>query len=78
MCDSEKQNYFAPSLFKVGGTPHARYFAQRTREVPTVGVGDVGEFVPAPSRNPFGPAAEFHNWMRFLTHGSAKRSRCGS
>ena len=43
-----------------------RYFAQHTREVLPVDVADSAEFGPAPNRNPFGPAAEFHGWMKFL------------
>ena len=31
-----------------------------------VDVADIAEFVPAPNRNPFGPAPEFHRWMTFL------------
>jgi RNA polymerase sigma factor (sigma-70 family) len=57
---------FRAWLFQVARHAACRYFAQRTREVPTVDVADIAEFVPARNRNPFGPAAEFHGWMKFL------------
>jgi RNA polymerase sigma-70 factor (ECF subfamily) len=59
-------NLFRAWLFKVARNAAFRYFAQRTREVPTVDVTDIGEFLPAPKRNPFGPVSEFNDWMKFL------------
>ena len=57
---------FRAWLFTVARNAACRYFAQRTREVPTVDVADIGDFLPAPYRNPFGPASEFNDWMKFL------------
>lgn len=53
-------------LFKVAHHAACRLFAQRTREVPTVDVVGIADFLPAPNRNPLGPATEFNDWMRFL------------
>jgi RNA polymerase sigma-70 factor, ECF subfamily len=53
-------------LFKVAHNAECRHFAQRTREVPTVDVADISDFVPAPNRNPLGLATEFKDWMKFL------------
>lgn len=57
---------FRAWLFKVARNAACRYFAQRKREVPTVDVTDFGDFLPAPNRNPLGPASEFNDWMKFL------------
>jgi len=57
---------FRAWLFKVARNAEYRHFAQRTREVPTVDVADISDFVPAPNRNPLGPATEFNDWMKFL------------
>jgi RNA polymerase sigma-70 factor (ECF subfamily) len=57
---------FRAWLFKVARNAACRHFAQRTREVPTVDVADISDFVPAPNRNPLGPATEFKDWMKFL------------
>ena len=59
---------FRAWVFKVARNAACRYFAQRKREVPTVDVhvSDISDFLPAPSRNPFGPASEFNGWMTFL------------
>ena len=57
---------FRAWLFKVARNAECRHFAQRTREVPTVDVADISDFVPAPNRNPLGPATEFNDWMKFL------------
>jgi RNA polymerase sigma-70 factor (ECF subfamily) len=57
---------FRAWLFKVARNAAHRYFAQRTREVPTVDVADISDFLPAPNRNPLGPATEFTDWMKFL------------
>jgi RNA polymerase sigma-70 factor (ECF subfamily) len=57
---------FRAWLFKVARNAECRHFAQRKREVPTVDVSDISDFVPAPNRNPLGPATEFNDWMKFL------------
>ena len=57
---------FRAWLFKVARNAASRYFAQRKREVPTVDVADVSDFLPAPNRSPLGPATEFNDWMKFL------------
>ena len=57
---------FRAWLFKVARHAACRHFAQRTREVPTVDVAGIGDYLPAPNRNPLGPATEFKDWMRFL------------
>jgi RNA polymerase sigma-70 factor (ECF subfamily) len=57
---------FRAWLFKVARNAACRYFAQRTREVPTVDVADIGDFLPAPNRSPLGPSTEFNDWMKFL------------
>jgi RNA polymerase sigma factor (sigma-70 family) len=57
---------FRSWLFKVARNAAFRYFAQRTREVLTVDVTDISDFLPAPNRNPLGPATEFNDWMKFL------------
>jgi DNA-directed RNA polymerase specialized sigma24 family protein len=31
-----------------------------------VDVTDISDFLPAPNRNPFAPASEFSEWMKFL------------
>ena len=60
------QKLFRAWLFRVARNAAFRYLAQRTREVPTVDVAEIGDSVPAPSRNPLGPATEFNQWMTFL------------
>ena len=57
---------FRAWLFKVARNAACRYFAQRTREVPATDLTGIGDFLPAPKRNPLGPAIEFNEWMRFL------------
>jgi len=57
---------FRAWLFKVARNAACRYFAQRMREVPTVDVADIGDFLPAPNHSPFEPTAEFKDWMKFL------------
>jgi RNA polymerase sigma-70 factor (ECF subfamily) len=57
---------FRAWLFKVARNAANRYFAQRMREVATVDVADISDFVPAPSHGPFEPTAEFKDWMKFL------------
>ena len=60
------QRLFRAWLFRVARNAACRYFAQRAREVPTVDLVEVSSFVPAPNSSPRGPAAEFHDWMKFL------------
>ena len=61
--------FFRAWLFKVAHNAECRLFAQRTRQVPTVDLVDMTELLPAPNHNPFGPTAEFRDWMKFLdTH----------
>jgi RNA polymerase sigma-70 factor (ECF subfamily) len=57
---------FRAWLFKVARNAACRHFAKRTREVPTVDVADISDFLSAPNRNPLGPATEFNDWMKFL------------
>ena len=57
---------FRAWLFKVARNAASRHFARRTREVPTVDVAEISDFLPAPNRSPFGPASEFWDWMKFL------------
>jgi RNA polymerase sigma-70 factor, ECF subfamily len=57
---------FRAWLFTVARHAASRHFAQRAREVPVVDVADIGELLPAPNHNPFGPSAEFRDWMKFL------------
>src|SRR5262245_54606517 len=47
---------FRAWLFKVARNTAYRHFAQRTREVPTLNVIDIGDFLPAPSCDPLGHA----------------------
>src|SRR5215469_9259972 len=57
---------FRAWLFKVARNAAFRHFAQRTREVPTVDVADMTDFLAAPNRGAFEPNAEFEDWMKFL------------
>jgi RNA polymerase sigma-70 factor (ECF subfamily) len=57
---------FRAWLFRVARNAASRYFVQRTRQVPTVDLTEMTESLPAPSYNPFGPASEFRDWMKFL------------
>jgi RNA polymerase sigma-70 factor (ECF subfamily) len=57
---------FRAWLFKVARNAACRHFAQRSRQVPTVDLADLAELLPAPNQNPFGPASEFKEWMKFL------------
>lgn len=57
---------FRAWLFRVARNAACRYFAQRTRQVPTVDLADMTESLPAPNHNPFGLASEFGDWMKFL------------
>src|SRR5215475_4550407 len=47
---------FRAWLFKVARNAAHRHFAQRTREVPTVDVADIGEFLTETNSNPLGMA----------------------
>src|SRR5689334_9325025 len=54
-------------LFQIARHAARRHFAQCARQVPTVDMGDASELVPAAkNHNPFGPASEFADWMKFL------------
>jgi RNA polymerase sigma-70 factor (ECF subfamily) len=53
-------------LFTVARNTACRYFAQCTRQVPTVEIADIGEFLRGPDPSPCGPASEFLDWMKFL------------
>jgi len=57
---------FRAWLFRVARNAACRHFAQRTREVPTVDVANIRDFLPAPNQSPFGPTTEFKDWMKFL------------
>ena len=60
---------FRAWLFKVARHSECRLFAQQTRQVPTVDLGDMTELLPAPNYNPFGATTEFRDWMKCLdTH----------
>jgi RNA polymerase sigma-70 factor, ECF subfamily len=63
------QRLFRPWLFRVARNAACRYFAQRAREVQTVDLAEVSDFVPATNSSPRGPATEFHDWMKFLDDG---------
>jgi len=53
-------------LFKVARNTAFRYYAQRARQVPTIDLGDIDEFLAAPNHGPSGPVSEFNEWMQFL------------
>jgi RNA polymerase sigma-70 factor, ECF subfamily len=57
---------FRAWLFRVARNTACRHFTRRTREVPTVGLADITDSLPSPNHNPFGPASEFKDWMKFL------------
>lgn len=57
---------FRAWLFKVARNAACRHFAQRSRQVPTVDLADMNDFLAAPSTNPCGPATEFIEWTQFL------------
>ena len=60
------RSLFRAWLFKVARNAACRHFAQRSRQVPTVDLEEMSEFLPSPHRNPFAHAAEFGDWMKFL------------
>ena len=57
---------FRAWLFKVARHAACRYYAQRSREVPTVDLDDMTHSLAAPPQNPSGPTSEFNDWMKFL------------
>jgi RNA polymerase sigma-70 factor (ECF subfamily) len=57
---------FRAWLFKIARHTACRYFAQRTRQVPTVDLAEMTELLPALNHGPCGPASEFAEWMKFL------------
>jgi RNA polymerase sigma-70 factor (ECF subfamily) len=59
-------NLFRAWLFKVARNAAHRHFAQRSRQVATVDLEEMTEFLPSLDRYPFAPAAEFGDWMKFL------------
>src|SRR5215475_2713651 len=50
------RSLFRAWLFKIASNAACRHFAQRTREVPTVDVADIGEFLTETNSNPLGMA----------------------
>ena len=57
---------FRAWLFKVARNAACRYFADRSRQVPTVDLTDMIEVLPAATRSPLAPASEFKDWMKLL------------
>lgn len=57
---------FRAWLFKVARRAACRHYAERSRQVPTVDLAEMTEVLPAANRNPFAPASEFKDWMKFL------------
>lgn len=57
---------FRAWLFKVARNAACRYFAQCSRQVPTVELTYVTEVLAVSSRTAFAPALEFNDWMKFL------------
>jgi RNA polymerase sigma-70 factor (ECF subfamily) len=57
---------FRAWLFRVARNAACRHYAQRSRQVPTVDLADMSDYLAAPKQNPCGPAAEFGDWMKFL------------
>jgi RNA polymerase sigma-70 factor, ECF subfamily len=60
------QKLFRAWLFQIARNAACRQFVQRSRQVPTVDLADMTDSLPAPCHNPFGPTAEFKEWMKFL------------
>jgi RNA polymerase sigma-70 factor (ECF subfamily) len=66
-CQLRDRTLFRAWLFKIARNAACRYFAKRTREVPTVDLADMGDVCAAPGRSPVGPSDfEFRDWMAFL------------
>jgi RNA polymerase sigma-70 factor (ECF subfamily) len=57
---------FRAWLFRVARNTAYRYFAQCTRQVPTVDIADMSESLAAPGQGACGPTSEFKDWMKFL------------
>jgi len=57
---------FRAWLFKVARRAACRHYAERSRQVPTVDLAEMTEVLPTANRNPFAPAFEFKDWMKFL------------
>jgi len=57
---------FRAWLFTVARNTASHHFAQRAREVPTLDLTDVSDFLPAPNCKPLCHASEFSEWMKFL------------
>jgi RNA polymerase sigma-70 factor (ECF subfamily) len=57
---------FRAWLFRVARHAACRYFARRSRQVPTVHLTEMTEVLPAANRNAFAPGLEFKEWMKFL------------
>jgi RNA polymerase sigma-70 factor (ECF subfamily) len=61
------RSLFRAWLFQVARHTACRYFAKRTREVPTMDLADMNDVLAAPSHNPDGgPTFEFRDWMALL------------
>ena len=60
---------FRAWLFSVAHNAACRYFAQRSRQVPTVHLTEeMTEVLAAANRNAFAPGLEFTDWMKFLNN----------
>jgi len=57
---------FRAWLFKVARNAACRHFARRARQVPTLDLAEMSDFLAAPQPSPCGPASEFKDWMKFL------------
>ena len=57
---------FRAWLFKVARNAACRHFAHQARQVSTVDLADMSEFLVAPNHNARGPASEFREWIKFL------------
>jgi RNA polymerase sigma-70 factor (ECF subfamily) len=57
---------FRAWLFRVARNAACRYFAERARQVPTLDLAEMSDFLAAPQPSPCGPATEFKDWMKFL------------
>jgi len=61
------RSLFRAWLFKIARNAACRYFAKRTREVPTVDLAEVGDPSAAPPASLPAPSSfEFRDWMAFL------------
>jgi RNA polymerase sigma-70 factor (ECF subfamily) len=57
---------FRAWLFKVARNAACRHFSERARQVPTLDLAGMSDFLAAPRHSPCGPASEFKDWMKFL------------